>query len=111
MAGMHRDKCGAAAVAGFFQTLSLLKPKGLKVIGSMSMVRNSVGSDCYVSDEIITSRAGVRIRVGNTDAEGRMVMADLLCYMKERVGAYTTSTLLSAYSVQKFKKQLKTVLF
>ena len=35
----------------------------------MAVVRNSVGSNCYVSDEIITSRAGVRIRVGNTDAE------------------------------------------
>jgi leucyl aminopeptidase len=43
------------------------------------MVRNSVGSDAYVADEIITSRAGVRVRVGNTDAEGRMAMADVLC--------------------------------
>lgn len=32
-----------------------------------------------VADEIITSRAGVRMRVGNTDAEGRMAMTDLLC--------------------------------
>jgi leucyl aminopeptidase len=40
----------------------------------------------YVADEIITSRAEVRIRVGNTDAEGRMVMADVLCKMKEDVG-------------------------
>ncbi|XP_013394128.1 putative aminopeptidase W07G4.4 [Lingula anatina] len=84
MAGMHRDKCGAAAVAGFFQVLDSLKPKGLKVLGAMSMVRNSVGSECYVADEIITSRAGVRVRVGNTDAEGRMVMADVLCQMKEK---------------------------
>lgn len=49
----------------------------------MAMVRNSVGSECYVADEIITSRAGVRVRVGNTDAEGRMAMADVLCHMKE----------------------------
>ena len=41
--------------------------------------------DCYVSDEVITSRAGVRVRVVNTDAEGRMVMADLLCRAKESV--------------------------
>ena len=41
--------------------------------------------ESYVSDELITSRAGVRIRVGNTDAEGRMVMADVLCQMKEKV--------------------------
>ncbi|XP_078285214.1 putative aminopeptidase W07G4.4 isoform X1 [Rhinoraja longicauda] len=84
MAGMHRDKCGAAAVAGFFQVLSVLKPRGIKVIGAMSMVRNSVGSDCYVADEIITSRAKRRIRVGNTDAEGRMAMVDVLCCMKEK---------------------------
>ncbi|XP_046366263.2 putative aminopeptidase W07G4.4 isoform X1 [Haliotis rufescens] len=83
MAGMHRDKCGAAAVGGFFKILSVLKPKGLKARGAMVMVRNSVGSECYVADEIITSRAGVRVRVGNTDAEGRMVMADVLCKFKE----------------------------
>jgi leucyl aminopeptidase len=87
MAGMHRDKCGAAFVAGFFQFLSVYRPKGLKVIGSMSMVRNSVGSESYVSDEIITSRAGVRVRIGNTDAEGRMVMADVLCHMKEKAAS------------------------
>ena len=50
----------------------------------MAMVRNSVGADCYVADEIITSRAGVRLRVGNTDAEGRMAMVDVLCHAKEK---------------------------
>lgn len=84
MAGMHRDKCGAAAVAGFFQVLAALEPKNIKVIGTMSMVRNSVGANCYVADEIITSRAGVRVRVGNTDAEGRMAMLECLCEAKER---------------------------
>ena len=47
------------------------------------MVRNSVGANAYVSDEIFTSRAGVRIRIGNTDAEGRMAMVDVLCRAKE----------------------------
>lgn len=84
MAGMHRDKCGAAAVAGFFKMLSILKPAGVRVVGAMCMVRNSVDADGYVADEIITSRAGARVRVGNTDAEGRMAMADVLCLMKER---------------------------
>jgi len=83
MAGMHRDKCGAATVAGFMAVLAELRPPHLRVLGSLACVRNSVGSECYVADEIITSRAGVRVRVGNTDAEGRMVMADLLCRMKE----------------------------
>ena len=42
-----------------------------KVVGGLALCRNSVGSECYVSDELITSRAGVRLRVGNTDAEGK----------------------------------------
>jgi len=50
----------------------------------MAMVRNSVGSNAYVADEIFTSRAGVRLRVVNTDAEGRMAMADVLAHMKEK---------------------------
>ncbi|KAI2798896.1 hypothetical protein BLOT_012513, partial [Blomia tropicalis] len=85
MAGMHRDKCGAAAVAGFFETLNKFKPKNIRVFGAMAMVRNSIGPDSYVADELIVSRAGVRVRVGNTDAEGRMAMVDLLAYYKEKI--------------------------
>jgi leucyl aminopeptidase len=84
MAGMHRDKCGAAFVAGFFKTLAALKPKGLKVYGTLCLARNNVGEESYVADELITSRANVRVRVGNTDAEGRMVMVDPLCEAKEK---------------------------
>ena len=66
MAGMSRDKCGSADVAGILKVVSMLKPKNVKVVGAMAMARNSVGSNAYVADEIMTSRAGVRIRVGNT---------------------------------------------
>jgi len=79
MAGMHRDKCGSAAVAAFMKVVAELKPANVEIVGAMCMVRNSVGSNAYVSDEIITSRSGVRIRIGNTDAEGRMAMSDVLC--------------------------------
>ena len=51
---MSRDKCGAADVAGFMKVVSMLKPSNIKVIGAMAMVRNSVGSNAYVSDEIIS---------------------------------------------------------
>ena len=81
MAGMSRDKGGAAAVAGFLKTVSLLKPAGLKVIAEIGAVRNSVGSDAFVPDEIIKSHAGVRVRIGNTDAEGRLVLADLMSHL------------------------------
>merc|ERR1711970_1390414 len=83
MAGKSRDKFGAAAAAGVMASIAAQQPQGVKVVGAMAMVRNSVGANCYVSDEIITSRAGGRLRVGNTDAEGRMAMVDVLCRAKE----------------------------
>ena len=83
MAGMSRDKGGAAAVAGFMKTVAMLKPKGIKVVAELGLVRNSIGSDAFVADEIITSRAGVRVRIGNTDAEGRLVLSDVLTHLTE----------------------------
>ncbi|KAL0079637.1 hypothetical protein J3Q64DRAFT_1663688 [Phycomyces blakesleeanus] len=88
MRDMSRDKCGAAAVAGFMKTVELLQPKEVNVTAGLALVRNSIGSDAYVSDEIIYSRNGSRVLIGNTDAEGRMVMTDLLCEFKERAVAH-----------------------
>ncbi len=82
MAGMSRDKGGAAAVAGFMRTVSVLKPKGLRVVAELGCVRNSIGADSFVSDEILVSHAGTRVRIGNTDAEGRLVLADLLSHLR-----------------------------
>ncbi|WP_192021404.1 M17 family metallopeptidase [Shewanella sp. WPAGA9] len=82
MAGMSRDKGGAAVVAGLMKTLSILKPKGLRVVAELGLVRNSIGSNAFVPDEIIKSHAGVRVRIGNTDAEGRLVLADLLSHLR-----------------------------
>ncbi len=78
MAGMSRDKGGAAAVAGLVAVLERLRLPGVRVVGLLGCVRNSIGEESFVSDEIIPSRAGVRVRIGNTDAEGRLVLADLL---------------------------------
>ena len=94
MAGMSRDKIGSANVAGFMKVVSMLKPSKVKVIGAMCMVRTSCGRNAYLSDPIITSRAGVRLRVINTDAEGRMAMVDVLAHMKEKALNEVHSTLL-----------------
>ena len=82
MAGMSRDKGGAAAIAGLFLTASKLGLRGVHLIAELGVVRNSIGSDAFVSDEIITSHAGCRVRIGNTDAEGRLVLADLLSHLR-----------------------------
>lgn len=96
MRDMSRDKCGAAAVAGLFKTISMLSPERVNVTGALALVRNSVGPDMYVSDEVIVARSGKRVLVGNTDAEGRMVMTDLLCEFKERAVAHFNSDSPSA---------------
>ncbi|HHH29319.1 MAG TPA: leucyl aminopeptidase family protein, partial [Polyangiaceae bacterium] len=63
--------------------IAALKPKGIKVVAELGAVRNSIGADALVADEIITSHAGVRVRIGNTDAEGRLVLADCLSHLRE----------------------------
>ncbi|KPJ18385.1 Putative aminopeptidase W07G4.4 [Papilio machaon] len=99
MAGMSRDKSGAAAVAGFLKACSILKPPHLKVVGVLCLCRNSVGSDSYVSDELLISRSGKTVRVTNTDAEGRLAMADALFKLSEEAAnamnphLYTIATL------------------
>lgn len=84
MAGMSRDKGGAAAVAGFMKTVAQLQPEQLSVVAEIGAVRNSIGAEAFVADEIITAHAGVRVRIGNTDAEGRLVLADLLSHLREQ---------------------------
>ncbi|EYF04826.1 aminopeptidase [Chondromyces apiculatus] len=83
MAGMSRDKGGAGAVAGVVRAAAALGLEGVRVVGILGLVRNSVGEESFVSDEVIRSRAGVRVRIGNTDAEGRLVLADLLAVARE----------------------------
>lgn len=83
MAGMSRDKGGAASVAGLMKTVAMLKPKGVRVVAELGLVRNSIGTDAFVTDEIVTARSGKRVRIGNTDAEGRLVMADVMTHLLE----------------------------
>jgi leucyl aminopeptidase len=78
MAGMSRDKGGAGAVAGVLRSVAALRPKGVRVVGLLGFVRNSIGEEGFVTDEVIVAHSGVRVRIGNTDAEGRLLLADLL---------------------------------
>jgi len=82
MAGMSRDKGGAAAAAGVVLAAAKLGLPGVHLIAELGCVRNSIGSDAFVADEVIKSHAGCRVRIGNTDAEGRLVLADLLSHLR-----------------------------
>lgn len=63
--------------------VNLLQPPTVKVVAALCIVRNSVGENSYVSDEVITAKSGRRVRVVNSDADGRMALADALFHIKE----------------------------
>lgn len=92
MCGMSRDKCGAGSVAGLLRTAAELQTPGVRLVAKLAFVRNSIGSDAYVADEVIVARSGKRIMVRNTDAEGRMAMADLLAEAVEEIAAQPKET-------------------
>jgi len=92
---MSRDKGGAGVVAGLIRSAAALELPGVHLVGLLGLVRNSIGEESYVSDEIVTARSGVRVRIGNTDAEGRLLLADLLCAAREIAAAAPDPLLFS----------------
>jgi leucyl aminopeptidase len=57
----------------------------IEVHGIIGAVENMIGGDAFKPDDILTARNGVTIEVKNTDAEGRLVLADCLCYAQDEV--------------------------
>lgn len=80
--GMKGDMGGAAAVLGLFEALGRLKPN-VNVLGVIPATDNMISGDAFKPDDVITSMAGKTIEVLNTDAEGRLVLADAVTYAKE----------------------------
>ncbi len=79
MKGMKYDKCGGMAVLGAMHAVARIKPK-CKVVGLLPAAENSVSDEAYRPDDIITYLNGVTVEVTNTDAEGRLVLADALAW-------------------------------
>ncbi|MFC1801283.1 leucyl aminopeptidase [Nanoarchaeota archaeon] len=83
MGDMKSDMAGAAAVLGVMKTAAQLKIKQ-RVIGIIPTVENMPGSAAYKPGDIITAYNGKTIEVTNTDAEGRLILADALSYAEEQ---------------------------
>lgn len=79
MEEMKYDMCGGAAVFGAACYLSQIKPKN-KVVVLIGAVENMPGSEATRPGDVVTSRSGKTIEVINTDAEGRLVLVDVLDY-------------------------------
>ena len=79
MAEMKMDMAGAAAVFGTMIALSGMKVDA-HVIGVLPLVENMLSGDSYRPSDIITSYSGKTIEIGNTDAEGRLILIDAMAW-------------------------------
>ena len=74
---MKHDMSGAAAVLGAMQVIGNLKPD-VRVIGIIAATENMPGSTAIKPGDVVTSYGGKTIEIMNTDAEGRLILADAL---------------------------------
>ena len=82
MEAMRGDMGGSAAVAGTIKSVATRKAKA-NVVGIVGLVENMPDGDAIRPGDILTSASGQTIEVQNTDAEGRLVLADALWYAQE----------------------------
>ncbi|MDZ4224744.1 MAG: leucyl aminopeptidase, partial [bacterium] len=99
---MKMDMAGAATVIGVFQAIAQLKPN-IEVEGFIAAAENLLSGSAIKPSDIITTRAGRTVEIINTDAEGRLVLADALDYACDQNPTYiidmATLTGGAAYAV------------
>ena len=83
MEDMKYDMAGAGAVVGLMKTLALRKSKSY-VVGAVALVENMPGGSAQRPGDIVKSYSGKTIEVLNTDAEGRLILADAIYYIDEQ---------------------------
>ncbi|QDM17033.1 leucyl aminopeptidase [Tardiphaga sp. vice304] len=83
MEDMKGDMGGAACVVGLMHALAGRKAK-CNVVGAIGIVENMPDGNAQRPGDIVTSMSGQTIEIINTDAEGRLVLADVLWYVKEK---------------------------
>jgi len=80
MEKMKYDMSGGAAVLGAMHALGKLKPAGIRVVGLVAAAENMPGGRAVKPGDVVTAANGMTIEINNTDAEGRLVLADALSY-------------------------------
>ena len=101
MLTMKSDKGGAAAALGVIKAAAELKLP-FEVHAVLGCTENAIGGKAYKPDDVIRSREGVTIEVTNTDAEGRLVLADCLSWTQDMIKPdyiFDMATLTGAISV------------
>ncbi|MFY3790133.1 leucyl aminopeptidase [Ureibacillus sp. MALMAid1270] len=87
MVGMKGDMGGAAAVLGAMRIVGELRPDQ-NVVAVIGATDNMISSDAMKPDDVITTYSGKTVEVLNSDAEGRLVLADAVTYAKQQGANY-----------------------
>ena len=82
---MKYDMCGGAAVIGAFHAIARIGAP-TKVIGVIPAVENMPGGNAFRPGDVLTGASGLTVEITNTDAEGRLILADALCHA-QKLGA------------------------
>jgi leucyl aminopeptidase len=80
---MKGDMAGAACVVGLMRALAVRKAK-VNAVGAIGLVENMVDGKAQRPGDIVKTMSGQTIEIINTDAEGRLVLADVLHYVNKR---------------------------
>ena len=83
MEDMTYDMAGSAVVVGLMKSLALRKAK-VNAVGVVGLVENMPGGNAQRPGDIVKSYSGKTVEILNTDAEGRLVLADALTYTEEK---------------------------
>ena len=86
MKGIKGDMAGGAAVCGALLALAA-NPTPINVTAVIPAVENRISPESFIPGDVIGSLSGKTIEVGNTDAEGRLILADAVTYAVEKEGA------------------------
>ena len=84
MVGMKRDKDGGCGVFGAMHIIANVIKPNRPVVALLVSAENSISDEAYRPDDVLTFRNGVTVEITNTDAEGRLVLADGLCWACEK---------------------------
>lgn len=82
LADMKCDMSGAATVASVIYMVAAMK-LDVPVVGLIPATENRPGNTAYLPGDVLTMMNGLTVEVKNTDAEGRLILADALCYSKK----------------------------
>lgn len=77
---MKEDMAGSAAIIGIMNAISQIQPSGVKITAIIAATENMPSGKAYRPGDVITAMNGKTIEVNNTDAEGRLTLADAVAY-------------------------------